>query len=847
MSRGFLPRRLPVFLVRIGGRFPRFIIVCSVLACAFAGILGSKVQVETDILSLVPENNKIVQDFKTTVERFGSVDTLLAVVRVPEDAHMESVVAFADELANDLREWELIQWVEYRLENPIDAALPLLDRVTLFLEPDEIDDLLRRLEPDGLTNQAQSIRGQLVAPQSVATKDLLRRDPMGLLPRLLDRVRVGGVGVRVDPETGCLLDDSKQRLLLLAKPIAPAQDIKFNQELADGLEVLVEEVAQRWLEDGWEGPAPEVEFTGGYMIALHDSRLIVSDLVVGLVSSLVGVMLLFLLAFRRRATLLFAFFPLVTGLGLTFIFVMAAFGRLNSLTSAFAGLLIGLGIDFIIVLYGRYVEERVAGTEHEQAIDALGKYTGVSVLLGAVTTGATFYAFVVTDFRGLSELGILTGTGILLLVGTVFLLLPALLTMLKKRYGKHRPLHLHSFGSDLICRFAMKRPTLTLIVTVALTIAFGAAISRLEFDDDIRNMRSADNRGILLQQEVMDAFGLRFSPMTVRVDGATQDEAITMARSLLPGLENLVDGENLGSVDTIAGLMPDLGSQREVIEKLRAANLDPDEVASGLRAALKDAGLNPRGFEQGIEHLKRAIAVTQPLRITDLEGTVLERVVDRYLVEHENGFSAAIYCYPPAGRWRRDAPPPLDEFVSSQPGTILAGPNVVSAELRRIVWGDAAKAAVIGMILVFILLWADLGTPLRSALSLVPLVVGMVWMLGAMALFGIQVNLMNIFVLTMIIGIGVDYGVHLLHRWRESGGDVGALSETAKAIAVAAITTMVGFGSLILSHYPGLRSVGAAAILGAISTAFLSITLLPVLLMKLDGLRNGRRHHDRQA
>ena len=81
-----------------------------------------------------------------------------------------------------------------------------------------------------------------------------------------------------------------------------------------------------------------------------------------------------------------------------------------------------------------------------------------------------------------------------------------------------------------------------------------------------------------------------------------------------------------------------------------------------------------------------------------------------------------------------------------------------------------------------------------------------------------------------IVGIGVDYGVHLLHRWYESGGIPDELAETAKAIAVAALTTMVGFGSLVLSHYPGLRSVGAAAILGALSTAILGITVLPALL-----------------
>ena len=155
---------------------------------------------------------------------------------------------------------------------------------------------------------------------------------------------------------------------------------------------------------------------------------------------------------------------------------------------------------------------------------------------------------------------------------------------------------------------------------------------------------------------------------------------------------------------------------------------------------------------------------------------------------------------------------------------------MISAELRRIVWQDAVAALVLGLIGVYLLMWADLGSPLRTLLALLPLAFGTVWMLGAMAVFHIQLNFFNIFVLTMIVGIGVDYGVHLIHRWFEADGDPDQTAATAKAISVAALTTMVGFGSLVLSHFPGLRSVGAAAMLGAAATAVLAITVLPALL-----------------
>ncbi len=830
MSRGLLPRQLPLFLVRFGRRRPRLIAVVALASWIVAALLASQVSLETDILSLVPRDNPVVKGFRTTVERFGSVDTLLVVVHLEPGIGLETTIEFADRLAGVLRAWDQIDWVEYRVDSTAEAAVPLLDRATLFLEPAELDEVIAALDDKGLEETAQSLRAQLMAPQSLVTKDLLRLDPMGLLPRILARVKLGGVGVSVDPETGCLIDGNRRFLLIMAKPVRPAQDLEFDRELVEGLDLRVSELSARWTEETGEGPAPRVEFTGGYVVALDDARLITSDVVVGLVSSLAGVMLLFLLAFRSWASLVYAFFPLVTGIALTFSFGALALGRINSLTSAFGGLVIGLGIDFVIVLYARYVEERRRGSSHVEAVDAMGRHTGVGVLLGAVTTAATFYSFLVTDFAGLWELGLLTGTGILLLVVTVYTLLPALLTFFDSYRQVDKQLYLHSFGSDLLCRAAMRRPVVTIVAATVITVALGFAARSLEWDDDFNHMRSGDNRAIQLRQEVMDAFDLRFSPMVLRVDGANEAEALEKARAILPDVEALVDGENLVGVDTIAGVIPPQDVQAVVIARLEEAAPGFDGLHERFDAALRTAGLNPVAFETGIDHLVTALHRRQPLSLADLEGTALARVVDRYVATADGEVSAAIYLYPPVGQWRRGASPALAAVIEAHPGAVLAGANVISAELRRIVWKDAVKASVLGFGLVFVLMWADLGGPLRALLALVPLIVGMVWMLGGMAVLGFRLNFFNIFVITMIIGIGVDYGVHLLHRWYESGGDRTQLAETAKAIAVAALTTVVGFGSLVLSHYPGLRSVGAAAILGAVATSVLGITLLPALL-----------------
>jgi predicted RND superfamily exporter protein len=171
---------------------------------------------------------------------------------------------------------------------------------------------------------------------------------------------------------------------------------------------------------------------------------------------------------------------------------------------------------------------------------------------------------------------------------------------------------------------------------------------------------------------------------------------------------------------------------------------------------------------------------------------------------------------------------------------------VINQRVRALVLRDAWIAGFLGLALVALILWLDFRTLSDVLLALAPLLVGIVWMVGGMVLLGIQMNFINIFVTTMIIGIGVDYGIYILHRYRESR-DLPrepferAIRETGKAVAAAALSTIVGFGSISFSHYPGLRSTGEVAILGALSTALVAITLLPAWLSRREESRRRER------
>lgn len=169
------------------------------------------------------------------------------------------------------------------------------------------------------------------------------------------------------------------------------------------------------------------------------------------------------------------------------------------------------------------------------------------------------------------------------------------------------------------------------------------------------------------------------------------------------------------------------------------------------------------------------------------------------------------------------------------PHARLTGVNVINQRVRAMVLRDAWIAGFLGLGLVTLILWVDFRNLRSVLLALTPLLLGITMMVGGMVLFGIQMNFINIFVTTMIIGIGVDYGIYILHRYAEvkhlpEEEFTLALRETGKAVAAAATSTIVGFGSIIFSSYPGLRSTGEVAILGALFTSLVAITLLPAYL-----------------
>jgi preprotein translocase subunit SecF len=293
----------------------------------------------------------------------------------------------------------------------------------------------------------------------------------------------------------------------------------------------------------------------------------------------------------------------------------------------------------------------------------------------------------------------------------------------------------------------------------------------------------------------------------------------------------------VASHETILEYLPPPDRQDQVIAAVRAersGSFDAARIRATFRSALGENGFRDEAFDEYLDRMDRFLSPERPITLDDLEGKGLGRIVDRYVHREGSRVRIVTYLYTTDPKHRRNPPPGLVEALQAgDSGVVVTGTNIVSRELRRIFLHDSRVAVVLGLVLVALLLWFDFRSVSLTVIALAQLIAGVTLMLGCMKLLDMQINYANAFVATMIMGVGIDYSIHLIHRLHGNGGilDEGVL-ETGKGVVLAAATNVAGFGTLAFGSYGAMRTVGVVALIGSVTCLTTALTLVPALMAR---------------
>jgi hypothetical protein len=296
------------------------------------------------------------------------------------------------------------------------------------------------------------------------------------------------------------------------------------------------------------GDRIDVRFGGNYALVLEETELVRRSLIFNAVVSLIAVLGLYYICYRRVAALLYSSLPLVVGQALTFAVAFFTLDRLSAISVGFTALLMGLGTDFTIVMYARYIEERQAGASLALATERMVGETGIGVFTGVITSAGTFYAMCLSSFRGLWDFGFLMGTGILLCGFAILTMLPAMITwnegVRRRKVDSLEKLHLQSFGLEHLIPLGGAAPARRAGPPLVLTAAGAWFGRKLGFDDSVQALRSNQTEAAQVQGKVADTFGAALSPMMAIAAGDSVEEALERTAVIVERLRPKDGGRN---------------------------------------------------------------------------------------------------------------------------------------------------------------------------------------------------------------------------------------------------------------------------------------------------------------
>jgi hopanoid biosynthesis associated RND transporter like protein HpnN len=556
---------------------------------------------------------------------------------------------------------------------------------------------------------------------------------------------------------------------------------------------------------------------------------------------------------------------LLLGLVVTAAFGLAAIGPFNLISVAFAVLFVGLGVDFGIQYCVRYRAERHARGDLQTALQAAAAGVGAPLALAAASTAAGFYAFLPTQYLGVSELGLIAGTGMLIAFTATITVLPALLAVLRPP-GEREPVGYAWLAPMDGFLLAYRRRIL--MASGAVAVVCLLLLPLVQFDFNPLHLRSASTESVATALDLMR--DPETSPSSIDVLSPSLAQAVALADRLakLPQvlhaitLQSFVPEQQEQKLALIAdcallldptlnpGPVRDDPTDAENVAALSAAatalqGAAAAESGPSAAAARRLAGV-VQAIAQGSPALRtHAIAALIPGLRTTLEQlrialqaqpVTLDSLPSDLVRDWRSADGRARIEVFPRGDGNDNAT--LRRFVN---GVRALAPDATGApvsvqESSRTIVRAFIEAGVFALIAITVLLAIALRNVRDVLLTLAPLLLAGLLTLAATVVVRLPLNFANIIALPLLFGIGVAFNVYFVMAWRE--GTTGLLqSSLTRAVLFSALTTATAFGSLWLSAHPGTASMGELLAISLLCTLVAALVFLPALL----GLPRGRQ------
>ncbi len=609
--------------------------------------------------------------------------------------------------------------------------------------------------------------------------------------------------------------------------------------------------------------AAHVRLTGDVVLSDEEFGTIAQGMVAGTLASVALIALWLTLALRSWRLIVPVLATLLLGLSLTVAFAALAVGRLNLVSVAFAILFVGIAVDFGIQIAVRFRQALFQEREVPLALVLTGFDVGPEVMVAAVAAACGFFAFVPTSFAGVSELGLIAGTGMIFALLCTVVFLPAAITLLRPR-PEAAPVGVARGEVLEAWLVRARRPVLGGFALLA--VAGVVLVPSLRFDSDPLHTKNPTTEAMrtladLLASPLTDPYSAEIlSPTLAEADAlAAKLRTLPLAAQVLT-LSSFVPEDQPAKLALLADAASVLAAT--LTPPTPAAPVTAADLRLAATTALKqlDAALPKLGPEDSL----RAIATDLRALAAAPDATLLaaNAALVRFLPPQLDRLRAALDARPVtvadippeiASDWRLPDGRARVQVLGTPATRDSAGLHALVAQVRTVapdatgtavgivesadtIVGAFRAAAIYAVLAIAAILALTLRRALDVALVLAPLLLSALLTVVVSVAVGLSLNFANVIALPLLFGVGVSFNVYFVMNWR-AGADRFLRTSTARAIVFSALTTATAFGSLALSGHPGTASMGVLLLISLGCTLVATLLFLPTLLRALGPAR----------
>jgi uncharacterized protein len=888
-------------LVGVACARPILTLAIALVLTAASGVYAlTTLKFATSTRALLPQNERYIERYVQFDQEFGELDDLAIVVHAPS---LPDARIYAGRLVRELHANRVpLARIAYRID-----PKQFEGRALLYLSTERLKEIRERIydyqefmekfaERPTLDQLVDGIATSIAQAFVSGLLDLgLSSGPAGDSKGALDLRFVGDIvqqiSARLDrplPYTspwgglfsvgseedaasaGYFLSDDQRLLFILAEPRSERGSFTGNRAAIDGVRATVAALKA-------EFPDVEVGVTGKPALSNDEMVAAFRDSERAGVLAFALTLVLLLVGFWRIGKPLLMLVVLAMTLCWSLGAATLIIGHLSLFSVMFISIVIGIGIDYGIYYLFRYEEELFLGRSLREAIEITASRGGPGMLLAAISAAATFYVLMLTDFRGLQELGFISGTALLLAWLGMMFVFPPLLVLVDRRHA-NRP---RASVPRAIRLERMHVPFVEHVTAYPRAILAGAAVLAalsvwgfgwVQFDYNLLNLQAEGTESVTWEKRILQTSGRSgFAALS----SASSLEELRRKQNAFRKLETVSE------IDSALLLIPDDQEEKQkiiadfapVVAPVRISrprSVDIDRLIITIETLRRRidiaAGEAPPGDTQRrLAGLRDDIAqLVAKLRRTDRAVsepalTVLQRQVYRDFVTSfqrlQNNLAPRtvglndvppeikrkfisdrgqflLQIHPAVNIWDRDG---AERFVRQLRGVDpeITGTPVITYEAIRLMERAYKQGTVYAVVLVTILTALTLRRARETVLALLPLALGMTWTAGLMYVFDVKLNLGNVFGIPLMLGAAAEFGVNIVMRFmedREHGSGPLIARSTMMAVFINGLTTVVGYGSLMLAAHRGIYGLGLLLTLGTAASLVAALVVLPVLL-----------------